>query len=418
MTRDRHQVKSEAVDVIAEFYDRHPYPPPRSNLEADQAQWREPSRRRAEYHLLFPRLPFREDLDVLIAGCGTSQAARQALRWPQSRVVGIDVSETSLRHTKDLKRRYNLDNLEVHQLPIERVGELGQRFDLIVCTGVLHHLADPDTGLLALRDALRPDGALHLMVYARYGRQGITMIQEYARRLGIGTSEREVRDLAHTLAEMPPDHPLVPLLRNSPDFQRTDALADALLNPRERSYSVPELFGFLERGRLSFGRWYRQAPYLPQCGSPATTPHARLLHALPSREQYATVELFRGSMIRHTLIAHRDDGEPDTDRAGLHGKGWTDVVPIRLPHTISVEERPPPGAAAVLINQSHTYPDLILPVSEPEKLMCEAIDGRRTISQIATEAGPGGADLKLVRRLFERLWWFDQTVFDASMVGP
>jgi SAM-dependent methyltransferase len=416
MTRDQHQIESEAKDVIATFYDRHPYPPPRFNLDADQEQWREPSRRRAEYHLLFPRLPFREDLDVLIAGCGTSQAARQALRWPDGRVVGIDVSETSLRHTRDLKRRYNLDNLEVHHLPIERVGELGRRFDLIVCTGVLHHLADPDTGLLALREALRPDGALHLMVYARYGRHGITLFQEYAARLGIGTSERDVRDLAHTLAEIPPDHPLVPLLRHSPDFQRTDALADALLNPRERSYSVPELFAFLERSRVSFGRWYRQAPYLPQCGSPSTTPHAPLLQVLPSREQSAAVELFRGSMTRHTLIAHTDDGGPVTDRAGLHGNRWQDVVPIRLPHTISVEERLPPGAAAVLINQAHAYPDLIMPISEPEKLMFDAIDGRRTISQIATETGPLGPGLANARLLFERLWWYDQVVFDASMV--
>ena len=95
------------------------------------------------------------------------------LRWPEAQVTGIDFSATSVRHTEELKRKYNLDNLQVRQLPIERAGELETSFDQIVCTGVLHHLADPDAGLRALRDVLKPDGAMHLMVYAPYGRTGI-----------------------------------------------------------------------------------------------------------------------------------------------------------------------------------------------------------------------------------------------------
>jgi 2-polyprenyl-3-methyl-5-hydroxy-6-metoxy-1,4-benzoquinol methylase len=44
---------------------------------------------------------------------------------------------------------------------------------------VLHHLADPDAGLRALRSVLKPEGAIDLMVYARYGRTGISMLQDY-----------------------------------------------------------------------------------------------------------------------------------------------------------------------------------------------------------------------------------------------
>ncbi len=80
-------------------------------------------------------------------------------------------------------------------MPIEHAGALERRFDLIVCTGVLHHLADPDAGLRALRSVLKPDGAMYLMVYAPYGRTGVYMLQDYCRRLGIGTSEREIDDL-------------------------------------------------------------------------------------------------------------------------------------------------------------------------------------------------------------------------------
>ena len=83
-----------------------------------------------------------------------------------SSAVAIDVSDTSLRHTRELKHRHNLDNLEVHQLSIERVEALSLSFDLVLCTGVLHHLPDPDRGLRAQREALNPLGAMRLMVYA------------------------------------------------------------------------------------------------------------------------------------------------------------------------------------------------------------------------------------------------------------
>ena len=186
---------------------------------------------RADFHLYWPDRAYRADLTVLVAGCGTSQAAKHALRQPASHVVGIDFSAESVRHTEALKRKYNLTNLEVHQLPVERAGELGRRFNQIICTGVLHHLTNPDAGLRALREVLEPDGAMHLMVYAAYGRAGVYMLQDYCRRLGVGHTDKEIRDLAVTLTALPQDHPLARLLGESPDFHSPAGLADALLHP-------------------------------------------------------------------------------------------------------------------------------------------------------------------------------------------
>src|SRR6478609_2291957 len=143
-----------------------PYPAPLTSLDGYHDLYKNPNRRRAEFHLIWPARQLRGHQEILIAGCGTSQAARYALREPDARVTAIDVSETSLRHTRDLQRKYNLDNLELRQLPVERVREIGRSFDLVVCTGVLHHLPDPDDGLRALRDVLWPSGAMRLMVYA------------------------------------------------------------------------------------------------------------------------------------------------------------------------------------------------------------------------------------------------------------
>jgi SAM-dependent methyltransferase len=399
-------------DSVSEFYTRHPYPPPVANLDRARDEWRDEARHRAEFHVMWPRQRYRADLDILVAGCGTWQAAKYALCWPAARVVGIDVSTTSIEHTAKLKQQYDLTNLELRQLALERAGELDRRFDLIVCTGVLHHLADPDAGLRALRSVLEPDGAIYLMVYAPYGRAGVYMLQDYCRRLGLGTSDREIRDLVTTLEALPQSHPLVTLLHGSRDAHNPDALADALLNPRDRSYSVPQLFALLDRNGLTFGRWYWQAPYLPHCGAIAATPHATPLAALPERDQYAAMELWRGTMSSHSAVVYRSDASESDVRPRLGGERWLEHVPHRLPWTRLVQERLPSGAAGVLLNGSHSYHDLVLILGADDRQLFEGIDGRRSIAEIAGRAR--GAGSGRVRTLFETLWRYDQVVFDAS----
>src|SRR5439155_10906988 len=303
---DDHVAGAAIGAQVKDFYEEHPYPPPVDDLTGYAQSWDE-KRRRAETHLLWPGEPYRDNRNILIAGCGTSQAAKFALRWPGARLTGIDFSQSSIERTAKLKRKHSIHNLELSQLPVERAAELGQSFDFVVCTGVLHHLADPVAGLRALRDVLEPDGAMQLMVYGPYGRTGIYMLQDYCRLLGIGTTSAEIRDLAESLRALPPDHPLTPLLRHAPDFQTDAGLADALLNPRDRSYSVPQLFELLTAANLEFGRWMRQAPYLPTCGALVRSPHRARMMRLPLNEQFAAVELFRGSMLRHSFVAYRND---------------------------------------------------------------------------------------------------------------
>ena len=84
------------------------------------------------------------------------------------------------------------------------------------------------------------------------------------------------------LEELPAKHPLARLLRDAPDFRREAALADALLHPQDRAYSVPQLFEFLERAGLRFGRWVRQAAYSARCGLMARLPQAARIAALES----------------------------------------------------------------------------------------------------------------------------------------
>lgn len=401
-----------ASEDVRRFYDTLPYPLPFSSLEEHRDLYKNPDRRRARFHLIWPTEQPRGNLDILVAGCGTSQAARYALREPEARITAIDISETSLRHTRRLQRMYDLENLELHQLPIEHIAELGRSFDLVVCTGVLHHLPDPDLGLRALRDVLRPEGAMHAMVYARYGRAGIYMLQEYCRLLRIGTSENDLRELGVALGALPVDHPCSGLLRRTKDFRQPEAIADALLHPLDRAYTVPELYAWLERCGMSLGRWYEQGPYLPQCGLMARTPHAARLDALPECERHAAVELFRGTITRHSFVAYRSDRPEASQPIRFTGEQWRNYVPIRLPWTVRVRDRVPPGSVAVLLNPAHNHPDLMLPINAAQDHLLDQIDGTRTLGEIVE--GRGKDSTVRAKTFFQQLWQHDQIVLNAS----
>jgi len=403
-------------EQVQGFYERMPYPAPLTSLDRHRELYENPDRRRALFHLWWPTEPLRGKREILVAGCGTSQAARYALREPDARITGIDISESSLSHTRALQRKYNLENLELHQLSIEKIQDLGRTFDQIVCTGVLHHLPDPDFGLRALRDVLSPDGAMHVMVYAAYGRAGIYMIKEYCRLLGIGSSDEDLRDLGATLEALPAAHPIACVIRGAKDFRHPDALADALLHPVDRAYTVPQLYDWLERCGMSFGRWVEQAPYLPHCGIIAKTPHAERLTSFPTPLQHAAVELFRGTMVKHDVMAYRKDRAGEGQPITFAGDRWREYVPIRLPWTVCIRERVPPGSVAVLINRAHQFTDLILAVDHREDRLLRAIDGKRTLAKVLQVVGKN-ADEQSALDFFERLWQYDQVVFDASRVS-
>jgi SAM-dependent methyltransferase len=406
-------ISADIGERVREFYDQHPYPPPVDNLGQYQQRWQSLHRRRADFHLFWPNSPYREDQSILIAGCGTSQAAKHAMRWPSAEVIGIDYSAASVCHTEKLKKKYCLNNLQVLPLTLERIDQLDRCFDQIVCTGVLHHLEDPDAGLRALRDVLKPDGAMQLMVYAPYGRGGIYMLQEFCRRIGVRADDTGIRDLIRALGVLPAGHPLQSLLSQVPELRNEAAIADALLHPQDHAYSVPQFFELIDKAGLKFGRWLRQAPYSVLCGVMTTIPQREKIAGLSLQEQYAAVELFRGTMIRHSAIVYRNDcGTPQL--FGCSNDEWLDYVPIRIPDTVCIQDRVPAGFAAVLINRTHTYKDLVLPITSIEKRWVDAIDGRLTIAEIADRilsdtdcASHNGA----IRKFFERLWWHDQVVF-------
>src|SRR5262249_36223472 len=134
---------------------------------------------------------------------------------------------------------------------------------------------------------------------------------------------------------------------------------------------------------------------------------------LPEKVQHAAVELFRGTMTQHNFVAYRDDRAAENQPIRFTGEQWRYYVPIRLPWTVCVRDRVPPGALAVLLSPAHKHTDLILAIDGATYRLFNEIDGGKTLGEIARSSG---TEEVRVREFFERLWQYDQIVFDASDV--
>jgi hypothetical protein len=133
------------------------------------------------------------------------------------------------------------------------------------------------------------------------------------------------------------------------------------------------------------------------------------------RAQHAAAELFRGTMTRHRFIAYRTDYPSPEHRISFAGEQWRHFISIRLPWTLCIRDRGPPGSVAVLLNRVHEHCDLVLPVTSTQDRLLSGIDGRRDIGELVQECGTI-AETQLAMQFLERLWQYDQIEIDASRV--
>lgn len=366
-----------AADAVRAQYERWIYPEPVADLSADpRRDFGDPEFLGRAY---WPDRPPRRDLRILVAGCGPNAAPRYAFHHREASVVGVDISEASLAHAARLKEKHGLANLSLHRLRVEEIGTLGQAFDFIDSSGVLHHLPDPSAGLKALAATLAPDGVVYLMLYGKYGRAGIYMAQELYRRLGLGQAPEDVAAVKASLNAFPAEHPLRRCLAGANDLAFDSGIVDTFLHPVDKGFTVGDCLALLDSGGLVLQGWLNRFAY--DVASRVTQPRLRELFArLPERERLQALELLDGRIGTHSFYACRRERAPAGWRVDFDGSAFLDRVPV-----------PRAGWA------KHVAGDLMLlkpaaigtPVELRERKAAVAvrIDGRRTVRECFLAAG-------------------------------
>jgi SAM-dependent methyltransferase len=244
---------ADGVDALnAKFYGRFPFPwlPQVFNCPTDPdfetfmlnqsiGSWN---------HSVVPRRA-----NIWVAGCGTNQAIFTALRFPNASITASDISAAALTLSACTAKQLGITNLTFREESINRAA-YREEFDYVICTGVIHHNADPRASLQRLAAALKPSGVLELMVYNRYHRVMTTAFQKAIRAFGAEEAndfEAEMRTAKLIIGAAGMDNTMSCFLQQYTDCPEVE-LADALLQPVEHSYTVESLDALAARCGLEF----------------------------------------------------------------------------------------------------------------------------------------------------------------------
>lgn len=313
--------RNEAITrLVQQQYERFPYPD--LDPDEDPRGWTMTSILDEMCDHLWAGRKRHNELTILDAGCGTGSPVCQCkLRAPGARVVAIDLSSTSLDRARKRAKRLGCE-VEFHQMPLQRVGELGLTFDYIVSSGVLHHLPDPLEGLCALRSVLAPGGVMSIMLYGTWGRVSVYALQA-ALRLACdpeGSIDDHIR-LARTLAFSAP--PWYPIHRPSFGFElrpgNDGGVVDLLLHVQDVHYDVPRVYQWLRDARMWLHSWLMPYHYVPEVHV-ADPELRRVLGRMPEEERQAVAELYDGAQNKQTFFAVRDDFAPL--QVAIEGGAW------------------------------------------------------------------------------------------------
>jgi SAM-dependent methyltransferase len=379
-------------DKVRQQYELLPYPARDPREEAQRLIEGSPSHLLELNHYLFAGArDFSRPFRALVAGGGTGDglimlAQHLSDAGCPAEIVYLDLSKASRAVAEQRAKVRDLGNITFMTGSLLELPGLGLGpFDYIDCCGVLHHLADPPAGLAALTEALAPDGGMGIMVYGALGRTGVYPMQAMLKTLSAyapapaltaTTQLATARDLLKQL-------PATNWLRRNPaigdHLAGGDAgLADLLLHPQDRAYTVPELAELVRGAELEIAAFIEPWRYDP--ASYLTDPS--LLHRLERLDAIARAtfaEQLAGNLKRHIVylvrkgrlgsaIARPDDSMVPVLRAGggalaesLRGRSNLKVSIDGLEVRLQV----PPHSAEILA----------------------AIDGKRSIAEIHQAVG-------------------------------
>lgn len=234
-------------EAVRSQYEANPYP-----------RWIAPARRLSgslrEAITRLPRvdaatLPDRP-LRVLIAGCGTGYEPIDLKRMDGSlEVTALDLSRASLGYARRMAEALGVEGVRFVQGDLLDAGALGERFDVVISTGVLHHMKRPDDGLRALANVLAPDGVVRLGLYSERARAAVRLAHAEIARLGRGATAEDIRAFRRQVLDLPDDAPLA-VVRESEDFWSLSGCRDLLFHVREHRYSLPQVGALLEAAGL------------------------------------------------------------------------------------------------------------------------------------------------------------------------
>ena len=189
-------------------------------------------------------------LNVLIAGCGTGIQILEASRYRNCEITAIDLSKSSISYAERKVDEYGMKNVNFIEMDILEMAQLNKKFDLIECSGVLHHMKDPLKGLSNLIETLEPQGFLKLGLYSKFARLEIIKARELIKEKKIKPTLDEIRNFRNDILNG--EIKQLSQITNWADFYSTSMCRDLCFHSQEKCYSLLEIKHMIEIANLEF----------------------------------------------------------------------------------------------------------------------------------------------------------------------
>lgn len=302
------------MDPVKAQYEAYPYPARDPADETKRLIEGSPSNPVEIDHFLFAgKRDWSKPFRALVAGGGTGDALmmmaqKLADRGTPAEIVYLDMSEASRAVAEARAAARGLASIEFVTGDLLSAPDHGP-FDYVDCTGVLHHLPDPQAGFDALAAALAPEGGLGAMVYAPHGRAGVYPLQAALAALTDGQAPEDKVATAKAVLKALPKTNGFAQNRFVVDHKAGDAgIYDLLLHARDRPYEVSDVVDAVEKAGLSFVSFTEPLRYDPTLHLPEGM--AARLAPLDLLSQAALAERLAGNMKLHVFYAAKGAAKP------------------------------------------------------------------------------------------------------------
>ena len=213
------------MEAVKELYNQVPF----TNYDTDYSVLLKSLRKsKNELALLF------KDKTAIEVGCGGGQISMCLSRYFKH-VTAVDMSENSISAARQESSKRRIKNISffVADLFDEKfISDFSDKFDYVMCYGVLHHTKDPALGYKNLLKLLKPGGIITVGLYSAIGLLNYRLQRKIVLALA-GNNWQKREDIANKL-----------FFNNR---GKKVAIYDGYVHPQVSFHHINQIFGWIRK---------------------------------------------------------------------------------------------------------------------------------------------------------------------------
>ena len=194
-------------------------------------------------------------IELLVAGCGTGKQVVDAFRYGDVNITAVDLSATSLTYGMRKCNELGINNVQFIQSDILNLIKLNKKFDVIECSGVLHHMKTPNDGLTVLKNILKPGGYLKLGLYSELARKFVVKMKDYIKLKNYSDTTEDMKKFRNDIFNFQENnisYDIASKIFLSNCFWNLSGVRDLIFHKQEYRYCIGELIELFNLFKFEF----------------------------------------------------------------------------------------------------------------------------------------------------------------------